>query len=163
MEILTPSHCVFCSLLAVHTSHSLDCVTLSYSRTKREWLHCFAGVCLVFLGQQGDYYCRKSCGCCWWCQIIMHKQTNLQKRCACQGSLAMLEVNQQEEEKNFSYRLLTGSSFILSIIHPNEWIGCLLYVFTYKALYMVTCFFFFFKPKWPYSLKCIFYITLKQY
>lgn len=48
------------------------------------------------------------------------KTNESSEKVCCQGSLAMLEVNQQEEEKNFSYRLLTGSSFILSIIHPNE-------------------------------------------
>lgn len=63
---------------SLHTQLS----TTRLSRTKREWLHCFAGVCLVFLGKQGDYYCSESPRCCWWCQIIMHKQMNLQKRCA---------------------------------------------------------------------------------
>lgn len=106
LGILTPSRCVFCSAhLALAPLRDSQLLKDKEGMTS---LFCWSGllVCLVFLGQQGDYYCRKSSGCCWWCQIIMHKQTNLRKKVRCQGSLAMLEVN--------SYRLLTESSFILS-------------------------------------------------
>lgn len=48
------------------------------SRTKSWWLHCFSRVCLVFLGQRGADDCSGSPRCCWWCQIIMQKQKNLQ-------------------------------------------------------------------------------------
>lgn len=82
------SKCVFFFLLPRHTPQR-RLSTPRLSRTKREWLHCFAGVCLVFLGQQGDYYCSESPRCCWWCQIIMHKQTELRDKVCCRGSPAI--------------------------------------------------------------------------
>lgn len=68
----------------------------------------------------------------------------------------MLEVNQQEEEKKFSYRLLTGMSFILSH-HTSKRMNWLPFVcFHLQSFVHGHMLFPFFKPKWPYSLKCIF-------